>query len=83
MALPPPCEKSTSLSVRYIGWWNSPGHRQNTDIIELYEADNGSDEGRPNKRLDSSLNVQQLEIRGGKTSALTSVEKDNVIVEFL
>lgn len=41
----PPCEKSTSLSVRYIGWWYLPGHRQNTDIIELYEADNGSDEG--------------------------------------
>ena len=45
MVLPPPCKKGTSLTVRYLGWWYLPGHRQNTDVIELYEADYGSDEG--------------------------------------
>lgn len=39
--------------------------------------------GRPNKQKFSASNVQQMEIRGGKTSALTSVSKDNLVIEFL
>ena len=29
--------KTGVLTVRYIGWWNCPGHRQNTIVLEMYE----------------------------------------------
>lgn len=32
-----PLLKSTALGARYIGWWNIIGHRENTDILIVYE----------------------------------------------
>ena len=35
-------DKCSAIGARYIGWWATPGHRQCTIVLQVYEKHSNS-----------------------------------------